>query len=341
MGIGADIGVPRVRCVFSESLRVQTLGVGAGGPPGGAEQIRAESSWRAVVRVLRSPAGWGRGLLNDLVLLFFPANCRSCDGPLERAGVVPVCEACVGRVTRDTMAACERCGEAINLDLDMEDMRFAKLLAEGLQCRVCRLAAPEFSRAVSFGTYEGELRVLVHLLKFRHVKGVARLLGGRMAEAMLQLEGQAAKELMVVAVPLFAARERERGYNQSVLLTGAALRVLGKVRPEWRLTEAHGCLVRKKRTEAQWVLSLKGRRRNLKGAFEVQGEVHGREVLLIDDILTSGATARECARVLRRAGAAKVWVATLARAQKTFVRHQHEDASEYVAAWDMPAKSAV
>ena len=70
------------------------------------------------------------------------------------------------------------------------------------------------------------------------------------------------------------------------------------------------------------------------------GGVAGREVLLIDDILTSGATARECARVLMRAGAAKVWVATLARAQKHNLRRQHQDPGEYVAAWDLTSATA-
>ena len=322
-----------MRCVFSESLRVQTLGVGAGGPPGGAEQIRAESSWRAVVRVLRSPARIGRGLLDDLVLLLFPANCRACDGPLERASLIPVCEACVTNVVRDTLVGCHRCGEAIDLDQDMEDIRFAALLKQGLECHACRLAAPDFTRAVSFGTYEGELRILVHLLKFSGVRPVARLVGSRLAEAILQLEGLAAQDLMVVAVPLFRARERQRGYNQSVLLAKAALRVLRRKKPDWRLVEAHGMLVRRKRTEAQWVLSPRGRRRNLRGSFQVVGDVKGREILLVDDILTSGATVRECARVLMAAGAEKVWVATLARAQKKFVRRQQKDVTELVASW--------
>ena len=71
------------------------------------------------------------------------------------------------------------------------------------------------------------------------------------------------------------------------------------------------------------------------GAFKASSEVRGREVLLVDDILTTGATARECAKVLKRAGAARVFVATLARSQKGSVRQQHQTQAE-VAAWDMP-----
>ena len=323
---------------------MQTLGVDAAGPPDGVESKRV-SGWRAVVQVLRSsvvrssvegPVGT---LVDDLVGTVFPADCRCCEGPLLRASLVPVCDACVGRVRRNEMPGCGRCGEALDVgvgsDMDMEDVRFAGMLAEGLHCRECRMAAPEFARAVAFGPYYGELRELIGLLKYQRVAGVAQLLGAHLGQAILQLETVAARELHIVAVPLFAARQRQRGYNQSVLLADAAMRWIRRVRPDWRLMAAHGVLERRRSTESSYVLSRVGRRRNLRGAFRVTGEVQGREVLLVDDILTSGATARECARVLMAAGAAKVWVATLARAQKASVRRQHEDAAELVAGWDL------
>jgi ComF family protein len=123
--------------------------------------------------------------------------------------------------------------------------------------------------------------------------------------------------LTVIAVPLFAARERQRGFNQSVLLADSAIMHLKKLRPFLKLRAEHTALIRVRDTEAQFGLNPHGRRRNLRGAFRVSDAdaVLGREVLLVDDIMTTGATARECARVLVRAGAAKVWVATLARAQ--------------------------
>ena len=312
------------------------LGVDAAGPPGQAERVRVTdqarvSGWRAVVRVLRSSGT----LVDDLVGTVFPADCRCCEGPLERAGKVPVCDACVGLVRRNDLPGCGRCGEALDLDLDMEDARFAGMLAEGLLCRECRMAAPEFARAVAYGPYDGELRELIGLLKYERISGVAKLLAPHLGEVILQLESVAARELLVVAVPLFAARERLRGYNQSVLLADAALRWLRRVRPDWQLQAQHGAMERRRSTESSYVLSRVGRRRNLRGAFRVTGDVRGRELLLVDDILTSGATARECARVLIAAGAAKVWVATLARAQKGFVRRQHEDAAELVAGWDL------
>jgi len=204
----------------------------------------------------------------------------------------------------------------------MESARFVSQM--DAKCSACRLAAPGFAWAVAYGVYEDELREMVHLLKYDRVRGLAEPLGAMLAEAMLMLEADAGRELMVVSVPLYPARERQRGYNQTVLLADAAVLRLKRLRPEWKLTAAHGAMRRTRDTENQFALAPRQRRANLRGAFEVSGDVTGREVLLVDDILTTGATARECARVLRRAGARTVWVATLARAQRV----------DAVAMWD-------
>jgi ComF family protein len=291
------------------------------------------AGWRAVAKVLRSPVT----LFHDLVTTLLPADCRLCDGPLERAAAVPVCTNCIARATATRTVGCSICGEAAELALDLEDLLFARSMAEQLLCRECRLAPPAYARAVSFGTYTGELRGLIGLFKFNRMQAVSRLLSPKLAEAMLQLEGVAGNELAVVAVPLFRAAESRRGFNQSQILADGAMKLLRRSRPAWKLTAAHEVLARRRSTESSFGLSRSGRRRNMAGAFEVKGDLRGREVLLVDDILTTGATARECAKVLMRAGAAKVFVATVARSQKGSVRQQHQLAED-VASWDLPAQ---
>jgi ComF family protein len=161
------------------------------------------------------------------------------------------------------------------------------------------------------------MRSLLHLLKYDGLQPVAERLGGMMAAQLAGLNDLPAS-MIVVPVPLFAARQRRRGFNQAELLARATVRAMRSQRPDWEGRLAGKVLRRQRATESQAGLSLPERRRNLRGAFFVSDPtmVKSKDVLLIDDIYTTGATARVCAQALRKAGAASVWVATAARAQR-------------------------
>ena len=188
----------------------------------------------------------------------------------------------------------------------------------GATCGLCQRAHPPFERAVAFGSYEGGLRDLIHLLKYQQVRPAAEVLGHMLAEAIANLEPSLPDgAIPVVPVPLHPRKQRQRGFNQAELIARVALKQLARSQ---RFQLRTGILVRQRETGSQIGLTRHQRRENLRGAFAVidPAPIAQRDILLVDDVLTTGTTASECARVLRRAGAAQVWVVTVARTLKAF-----------------------
>jgi ComF family protein len=187
---------------------------------------------------------------------------------------------------------------------------------DGLRrCPICRRVQRPFERAVAYGSYDGGLRELIHLLKYSGVRPAARVLGRMLAEAIATLEPDfPSSSVLMIPVPLYKGKRRQRGFNQAELIAREAL----KFRPVQGLQLVVNNLQRTRPTHSQIGLTSHQRRENMRGAFAVAraAEVTGKSVLLVDDVYTTGTTASECARVLRRAGAAQVWVATVARTLK-------------------------
>ncbi len=207
-------------------------------------------------------------------------------------------------------------------------------------CPVCRRVEPHFAKAVGYGSYQRGLRELIHLLKYGGVRPAAGVLGRMLAAAisthgLYEQTAVATPPVLVVPVPLHRSRRRQRGFNHAELIARAALELLtadermvanamvgNEMLPNEmlrnRMTLDEDVLERKRETQSQTGLTIHQRQENVRGAFAVKRaqKVNGREVLVVDDVYTTGATVSECARVLRRAGATKVWVATVARTLK-------------------------
>jgi ComF family protein len=170
------------------------------------------------------------------------------------------------------------------------------------------------------------LRELIHLLKYQQIRPAANVLGRMLADAAQSLN--LAGEVTVIPVPLHASKLKARGFNQSDLIARAALPLLQKQGGATFQLEAVA-MKRRRETPSQVGMSREQRAENLRGAFAVTVPAMAREkqVLLVDDVLTTGATVQECTRVLKRAGARRVWVATVARAVRltdTFASAEHE-----------------
>jgi ComF family protein len=176
-------------------------------------------------------------------------------------------------------------------------------------------------KATAYGSYDSGLRELIHLLKYNQIRPAANVLGRMLAEAIDDLQPLfPAEEVVIVPVPLHSRKLHQRGFNQSELIARAA----SKLKPAGgRFQLSPNLLERRRETKSQIGLSRHQRRENTRGAFVVTkpDEVSGREVVVVDDVFTTGTTVSECARILRRAGATKVYVATVARTLKSEAQH--------------------
>jgi ComF family protein len=189
------------------------------------------------------------------------------------------------------------------------------------------------------------MREALHAFKYNELPPVARPLGEMLAHAIAKLAPEAPGEFLIVPVPLHRTRLAKRGFNQARLLSLHALKFLHKSHPAWKLTLASTTLMRLRETESQAGLTPRQRRINVRGAFSVStpADVTAKHILLVDDIFTTGATARAASQALLKAGAASVWVATVARARLShpWVHEFLSDAERHDSGSEMNSTSTI
>jgi ComF family protein len=236
------------------------------------------------------------GFWPRLQRVVLPLHCLLCGADGEQGG--DLCSACVADMVRN-QPCCPRCA--------------LPLQAPAPLCGECLQRAPPFDAAFAPFVYAHPLDLLMTRLKFGRSLAAGRVLSELWTETIAafcpQLPG------LFVPVPLHRSRLRERGYNQALELIRPLARALG-------IPLAESLLSRTRATPAQASLDAATRRQNLRGAFELDASALGgtapgsAHVALVDDVMTTGATLRECARVLRRAGVGRIDVWALARAPR-------------------------
>ncbi len=227
---------------------------------------------------------------------FFPAKCPLCGKNQEGPSDERPCPACLSQIKFFSSPRCPRCGVSFHSPIENDHL-----------CSECLTEERYFSKARAICLYEGLIVEAISRFKYGGVTRLARPLGFFLAEYR-DPEFPFCDFDLILPVPLHPGRLRQRGFNQSLLLA----RYLSR---KHSIPLDFTALQRSRPTQPQTQLSGSERQANVRGAFEVRKPegVAEKEILLIDDVFTTGATVRECAKVLLRAGAKQVDVLTLAR----------------------------
>jgi len=233
-------------------------------------------------------------LLRTLVELFYPSYCVGC-GFAQTPGVF-LCDQCVASTPRIAPPFCHCCSRP-----------FEGAITGEFCCPNCEDRALAFDCAVCVYQAKGVLRDLIHRFKYGGQHFLRRLLSEILLEAMRDERIAAMPVDAIVPVPLHSARRRERGFNQAEALARGVARRTG--------ISVLDCIERRTYTLTQTQFDRSERMRNLRNAFTLRKNsvVVGKNLVLLDDVLTTGSTLHECAVVLRKAGAQSVRAITVAR----------------------------
>lgn len=230
-------------------------------------------------------------MIGALLRILYPETCPVCEEQPSEHDTAPICLSCWQTITPYNGPFCTTCGKPLSSDAS-------------ITCSDCLNDEPAFSAARSFGLYDGTLRDAVHLFKFHGKRRLSKPLSGMLC--CLELPRAHA----IVPVPLHKKRLRSREFNQSALLARHLSRHTG-------LPPLYNSLVKVRDTSPQVGLRAKERRKNLKNAFRVTDKVsiRGKDLILVDDVFTTGATIRECSRLLREEGSGKIYAVLLAHSR--------------------------
>lgn len=234
--------------------------------------------------------------LNDFSEIIFPTQCLGCSAILLPFTGQMFCSVCHDKVNFITGSMCSICGAT-----------FSDSPAENHLCGDCLEKRPYFSSARAVFSYEDIILNAIHQFKYNRNISVGEMLAYFMADFSFP-DIDFSDYSLIIPVPLHIKRLRERGFNQSLILA----RALGE---KQQIPVNFSLLKRNKFTLTQTSSNKKERKQNIKGAFEISNrkEISDKNIILIDDVYTTGATANECAKTFIKAGARKVSVLTLAR----------------------------
>ena len=240
-------------------------------------------------------------LLNGLIDLVYPKTCLVCKNKLANTTSVDnlVCLGCWSRIKKNPPPFCLCCGRHLGPPDTVPDKNI---------CPGCIKSRPHFDRAFSPCLYEGALKELIHEFKYKGKDYLGRTLSRLMIEFIGEYDLPIGCVDAVIPVPLHKTKMREREFNQAEVLGRCIASAFNK-----KLLE--GALKRHRYTRAQVELTGQDSRlNNVKGSFSLseKSDIIGKNILLIDDVLTTGATSSEAACTLKSAGAGMVFVLTLA-----------------------------
>jgi ComF family protein len=245
---------------------------------------------------------------SDLSEVIFPSQCLGCAEILHPFAGQMFCSICNDRVKFIKGSMCSICGTT-----------FPDSPAESHLCGDCLEKRPYFSLARAVFSYEDIILNAIHKFKYKRNMSIGEMLASFMAGFYFP-DIVYTDYYLIIPVPLHVKRLRERGFNQSLILA----RVIGE---KQKIPVNFSLLKRHKFTSTQTGSNKKERKQNIKGAFEVtdKKEINGKNIILIDDVYTTGATANECAKTLIKAGAQKVSVLTMARVLPNYFQYKERE----------------